>query len=280
MKWLQGFKSKLPKHKYAINAAMLGDDDEFAWSNLGYWQNQDDTYPQACRQLAVHLATAVNLNSNDILLDLGCGKGASLLLWHDGFNVDHIEAVELQTPCVDKIQNKLKQIQRIQKLSFLNLNQESFEFKFDVALCIDAAYHSDLNSFLLSISSVLNSKARIGFHYLMLTEKFEHLNSFEKFRLKFLLKSADIQFSNVLNEDAIRHALTAQGFESIKIENLSQAVLFGFARYIQIQKTNKNVESEGNRLDRFKIDMTAKLCQKLYADGLVDYVQICAERRH
>ena len=110
MKWLQAIQTKQPQHKYAINAAMLGDHNELAWSNLGYWNHTHDSYPQACRQLAIHLATAINLNSKDKLLDLGCGKGASLVLWHEHFKVQHIEAVELQAACVDNIQNKLQQI--------------------------------------------------------------------------------------------------------------------------------------------------------------------------
>ena len=65
MKWLQAIQTKQPQHKYAINAAMLGDHNELAWSNLGYWNHAHDSYPQACRQLAIHLATAINLNSKD-----------------------------------------------------------------------------------------------------------------------------------------------------------------------------------------------------------------------
>lgn len=278
MKWLQAFKSKRPQHKYAINAEMLGDDDEFAWSNLGYWQHLDESYPQACRQLALNLATAVDLNSKDVLLDLGCGKGASLLLWRDFFKVQHIEAVELQAESVDKIKNKIKQIQAVRQGCFLNLNQPSFKFKFDVALCIDAAYHSDLNSFISSVNTVLNSKARIGFHHLMLTEKFERLNPVKKLKLAALLKCADVNLANLLNQQQMQRQLEEQGFQSIEIKNLTEAVLSGFSNYMDKHKNSETFQSNASPFDRLKIHCTAKLCKKLYADGLVDYVQVSAKK--
>ena len=285
MKWLQAIQTKQPQHKYAINAAMLGDHNELAWSNLGYWSHTNDSYPQACRQLAIHLATAVDLNSKDKLLDLGCGKGASLVLWHEHFKVQHIEAVELQAACVDNIQNKLQKIhsiplQNIQQCSFLNLKQCHFEFKFDVVLCIDAAYHCHLNSFLTSVNTVLNSKARIGFHSLMLTEKFHSLSTFQKLKLKTLLKCADVELSDLMDHQGIENLLSEQGFENIQIENLTQKVLKGFADYIQQRSLSKSLEKASSRLDRFKMEMTAKLCRKLYIDGCVDYVQISAQKRN
>ncbi|MFW1931658.1 SAM-dependent methyltransferase, partial [Acinetobacter baumannii] len=81
MKWLQAIQQKLPKHKYAIDAKMLGDNAECAWSNLGYWDEATSSYPQACQQLAERLAQAVQLNQHDRVLDLGCGQGASLKYW-------------------------------------------------------------------------------------------------------------------------------------------------------------------------------------------------------
>lgn len=57
--------SRLIPHKYAIDASNLGDDGELAWTNLGFWKNTQ-SYREACRQLADHLAQAVNLNSKII----------------------------------------------------------------------------------------------------------------------------------------------------------------------------------------------------------------------
>lgn len=69
MKWLQAIQQKLPKHKYAIDAKMLGDNAECAWTNLGYWDETTSSYPQACQQLAERLAQAVQLTPDEQLLN-------------------------------------------------------------------------------------------------------------------------------------------------------------------------------------------------------------------
>lgn len=277
MKWIQALIPRL-QHKYAINAKVLGDPADCAWTNLGYWTDQERCYPDACQQLAQQLADTISLNSKDKLLDLGCGQGASLKLWKSQYHVAHIEAMDIQPACVNHIDAQMPFIHRVICGSFLNLKKEEFEFKFDAVLCIDAAYHGSLNNFLHSVSSVLNSKARIGFHYLVLTERFAHLNSFEKLKLKALLKSADIRLADLRSYSDTEQCIRNFGFEHVQIENLSQAVLHGFSHYIQTSTMRDLSEATRGqwRLDLFKIQMTAKLCKSLYQAGLVDYVQISA----
>lgn len=287
MQWLQAMFQSRTQHKYAINSKMLGDDEPIAWSNLGYWDGLNTSYPHACSRLASRLADAVHLNSNDRMLDLGCGQGASLQLWKMQYHVQHIEAVELQPYCVGLIQQNLEFIHNIQCDSFLNLNTQNFEFKFDVILCIDAAYHSSLNSFLHAVSNVLNSKGRIGFHTLSLTEKFLTLNLVQKLKYKALLKCADVTLYDLKTVKQIKQILTQQGYDAIQVENLTQPVLSGFAGYILKQKQKKAMlnnrclqNNVKDHVDGFKIEMTSKLCQILYRDGLIDYVQITAARRN
>ena len=273
MQWFQARQQVSPKHKYAINAELLGDPSECAWTNLGYWFSESCTYPQACQSLAEHLANSIHLNSKDRVLDLGCGQGAALSLWKNQYNVQYIDAVDMQLDCVNNIIHTMPFIHQAQCGSFLNLKEMYFEFKFDAVLCIDAAYHSHLNSFLSSVKSVLNSKARIGFHYLVLSDGYKNLNSFEKLKLAALLKSADIKLNTLNSYSDTQKLIERCGFEQIEMQNLSAAVLNGFAAYIRKSKT---IESAAWSIDRFKIQMTAKLCQKLYEGGLVDYVQISA----
>lgn len=262
-----------PKHKYAINSKLLGDSSELAWSNLGYWDITTKSYPHACSQLAQHLAENVNLNSHDVLLDLGCGQGASLNLWKTIFHVKHIEAVELQPLCVQRIQNHVNFIHKIHCQSFLNLKPIYFEFKFDVVLCIDAAYHSNLIELIKVIQSILNLKGRTAFHYLALSEKFQDLTSFQKMKYRYLLKCADINLKYLCTMTEMQDLLNQHGFEQVKIQDISENVLHGFAQYIHSHFPPKQKNRD---LEHFKIIMTAKLCQKLYQDGLIQYVQVSA----
>jgi cyclopropane fatty-acyl-phospholipid synthase-like methyltransferase len=103
----QGWIEKVFGHKYAIDAKRLGDDSLLAWSNLGYWQNQYDDYPQACQSLADQIAASIQLKQSDRVLDLGCGQGASLLHWLRYYQIQQLSAVELQPECAKRIQKQL-----------------------------------------------------------------------------------------------------------------------------------------------------------------------------
>ena len=110
-----------------LTQKQLGDDAELAWSNLGYWDDTTSSYPDACRQLADQLAQAVHLTSNDRLLDLGCGQGASLLHWQMHYHVQHIEAVEMQSSCVIQIQKHFPELAAIHQHSFFKFKTNSVQ---------------------------------------------------------------------------------------------------------------------------------------------------------
>ena len=266
-RWIE----KVFGHKYAIDAKRLGDDSLLAWSNLGYWQNQYDDYPQACQSLANQIAASIQLKQSDRVLDLGCGRGASLLHWLRYYQIQQLSAVELQPECTKRIQKQLPQVQ-IHCGSFLNLNALQLLNLFDVVLCIDAAYHSDLNSFLNSTSLVLNSKGRIAFHYLMWSDAWRECSNLKKQQYRYLLKSADINWQNLMDEQQLTQKLIQKGFTEIEVQDFSEPVLNGFALHIE----NKRIERKRFDLAQLKIDMTAKLCRKLYQDGLVHYIQVSA----
>ena len=258
-------------HKYAIDAKRLGDDSLLAWSNLGYWQDQHHDYPQACQSLADQIAVSVQLKKDDKVLDIGCGQGASLLHWLKQYQLEQLSAVELQADCVKRIKKQLPQVQ-IYCENFLNLNQQHFLNSFDVIVCIDAAYHSDLNSFLNSTSLVLNSKGRIAFHYLMWSDAWRESSNFKKQQYRYVLRSADVNWQNLMDEQQLTQKLIQKGFTEIEIQDFSKPVLNGFAVYIE----NKRKERKDFDLAQLKIDVTAKLCRKLYQDGLVHYIQVSA----
>lgn len=270
----QALIEKVIGHKYAIDAKRLGDDALLAWSNLGFWRDQHENYPQACRSLTDQIAQSIQLKSTDRVLDLGCGQGASLLYWIQHYHIQQLSAVELQPDCVKRIQKQLPQIQ-IHCGSFLNLKVLQLLNSFDVVLCIDAAYHSDLNSFLNSASSVLNSKGRIAFHTLMWSDNWQQCSALQKQKYRYLLKSADVNWQHVMDQQQLAQALAQQGFTDIQIQDFSEPVLNGFAEYIETQK----IEKSAFDLAQFKINMTAKLCRKLYQDGLVRYIQISAVKK-
>lgn len=265
---------KIPQHKYAINAALLGDYSTLAWNNLGLWINTT-RYPQACENLAKYLATSVKLTAQDKLLDLGCGQGASLQLWQDHFHVANLAAVELQTACVEKIKKQsLPALKQIHQGSFLALQPQQLSVPFDVVLCIDALYHHSLTDFLNVVQPLLATNGRIGFHYLMLNDAWKTASVWQKIQYRYLLKCANVALDQLLDRQSLMNVMTQVGFHQVQIENLSQPVLAGFANYVDRHLAKDTLRG----IDGFKIRMTAKLCQRLAQEGLIDYVQITAQR--
>jgi cyclopropane fatty-acyl-phospholipid synthase-like methyltransferase len=280
MQWFQALRQHLPQHKYAIQAALLGDSAQLPWSNLGYWQAGQTDYATACRTLADQLAQAVALNSNDKLLDLGCGQGASLLHWQQHYQVQYLAGVELQPAYVTHIQQHLPELNAIYPASFLRLKEMQFSQRFDVVLCLDAAYHSPVPELLDQMQSVLNAQARIGFHHLVLSERWDSLNAWQRRQYQLLLKAADVKLKNLMSVQQLQQCLEQSEFKAIQIEDFSEAVFAGFADYVGQTLRAKKLKPGTRRLDDFKIRMTAKLCRKLYRDGMVRYVQVTAQSTH
>ena len=279
MQWFQQLQAKLPTHKYAINAKLLGDYSNLPWSNLGDWSvdptlTAKKTYPQACQALACRLADHLQLSVDDQLLDLGCGQGASLKLWQQHYAVQVIEGVELQPLHVEHMCQHLPHVTAIHCVDFLNLKQ--FEFrKFDVVICIDAAYHVNLNAWLESVGPILNSKGRLGFHSLIWSDQFLNSNFFLQQKYRLLLKAADIDYADILTQSMLQQQLEVHAFEKIEVVDLSEAVLAGFAQYVA-----EDLKHTGQqRFDWLKIEMTAKLCRTLYQEGYIRYVQVTAHKK-
>lgn len=265
--------SAFSQHKYAIHATLLGDDAVCPWTNLGLWRNTC-SYVAACQYLANHLAGRLRLRAMDRVLDLGCGQGASLLFWQQYHAVTDITAVELQAKCVEKIQHQpWAQSIQLHQGSFLAL--DAFHLKqYDVVMCIDALYHHDAMQFLSHVQPYIAPSGRIGFHYLMLNPRFETLTTYQKMKYQYLLKVADINIQHLHTTTAFQAQMHALGYEDITIDDLSQDVFAGFSHYVQRKLPGQHLKS----LDTLKIKMTAKLCQKLAQDGLIDYVQVCAKK--
>ncbi|MBF7688927.1 class I SAM-dependent methyltransferase [Acinetobacter sp. EC24] len=245
---------------------MLGDTALYAWTNLGFWQPQTHSYVQACEQLATHLADQLQLCANDHVLDLGCGQGASLFFWQQNYAVKQITGIELQANCVARLQNVSHDIQ-VHQGSFLAL--DGLTQQYDVIVCIDALYHSYLPDFFHAIRHLVKPNTRVGFHYLLFNERWHNQTWLQQKKYQYLLKSANVQVAHLETVQTLQSMAQVQGYHQLEIQRLSQEVFLGFANYVAQQPATQFTGLSG-----FKIKMTAKLCQKLYQDGLLDYVQV------
>jgi hypothetical protein len=106
----------------------------------------------------------------------------------------------------------------------------------------------------------------------MWSDAWRECSNLKKQQYRYLLKSADVNWQNLMGEQQLTQKLIQKGFTQIEIQDFSEPVLNGFAVYIE----NKRKERKHFDLAQLKIDMTAKLCRKLYQDGLVHYIQVSA----
>ena len=261
----------LPQHKYAIQSSLLGDASVYPWSNLGLWQSNDLYVDAACR-LADHLAQSIDLNSNDVLLDLGCGQGASLLHWQQQYQVKQVIGVELQSQHVNHLQALNSTQCQVLQGSFLNLNSLSLAHPISAVICVDAAYHVPVVDFLSQVHAVLNSKGRVAFHTLVLAPEALSLTRVAWQKLALLLKAADVDLAQLFQTEQLTGLMQASGWQQVYIDDLSEHVFAGFADYIEHRAIG------WGSVDALKIQMTAKLCRRLYADGLIRYVAVRAEK--
>ncbi len=268
---------------FAIASDLLADQGAAGWSNLGCWPAAagpaGDSYPMACRQLALRVGAAAELTAADAVLDLGCGRGASLELWPQAFAVTRVSALERQPDAVAAIRAlRPAALQAVVcgRFDRVPLPEGLAAHSFDAALCVDAAYHADsLAAFAVCAASALRPGGRLAFTTLTLSETGADLAGWRRRRLRFLLALAGMPSASVLSGADLRATLTAAGYTGIEMQTLDAEVLSGFAAFVarrRVRLSRWQRQSPGWR----KISLTARLCEFLQGSGLAHYSLVSA----
>lgn len=273
---------------FAIASDLLADQGAEGWSNLGCWPDGTGSsgvsapgisYPEACRQLALRVGEAAGLAAADVVLDFGCGRGASLALWPQAFAVTQVSALERQADCVAAIrQRKLPALQAIAVGRFdrLPLPAGLPEHAFDAALCVDAAYHADSPAaFAACAAAALKPGGRLAFTTLTLSAQGAALTGWPRRRLLTLLALAGIPADSVLSGHDLAATLTSAGYSAVGMKTLDADVLAGFAVFVAGRRHQLSWwqrQSPGWR----KISLTARLCGFLQGSGLMHYSLVWA----
>ena len=269
-------KQRILAQLYKIEADLLADDNHHAWTNLGLWQVSQQDYVSAAKQLTLKMGQALNLSVQDHLLDVGCGYGASLHLWHQQFGLDHITALELQPICCRFIERKkLAYVQHIVQQSIFDPKPKQLNTRYDVIVSVDATYHYALQDYLKVLEDWLKPDGRIGFHLLMRLNPTDAVSVDAQQALKHKLKWAKIDFDQVLHQDEIYSVLQQHGYDHIQIEDLSQGVLNGFYQFVMQKKWS--LQQKIN-LGYAKIYATARLCKYLVESKQCAYIQVTAQK--
>lgn len=260
---------------FAIAPRLLYDRSEDAatpgldWTNLGDWSGTTD-YATAARQLACRVGAAAALSPGDHVLDLACGRGASLALWPQAFGVRRVSALELQPECVAAIRRAAPPALETLvagRFDALPLPAPLTPAAFDAVVCVDAAYHArSLAAFADVAAAMLRPGGRLAFTTLVPGNGPV---------LRPLLARAGIAPASLLPEATLIATLLAAGFRQVSVESLDAAVLRGFADFVPRRRDALPWSARLGR-DWLKIRATGWLCGQAYRRGRLHYVLVSA----
>lgn len=266
-------------HVYYIHAALLANNNTQKWTNLGLWEKDHHIdYVVAAYQLAHHMGQSLALTPQQKVLDIGCGYGASIQVWRDDFAIQNMSVLEMQPICCHYLKQHYASIlMNIYQQSIFSARPLKYQQRYDVVISIDAAYHSSLQCYLDAISPWLAEKAKIGFHVLIKSERWQDAPVQQKTTLQRKLKWAKVDTEDLLTQSALCELMQQHGYRDIQIANLTQQVFSGFSNYIE-NHANTWSWREKLTLSALKIYLTARLCHDLAQSDLIYYVQVTAQK--
>ena len=258
------------KRRERINHSILGDARTQAWSNLGLWRSGQSDYRTAAQALALLLAEQMSLQAASSLLDVACGYGASLNVWHE-LGIADITGLEPQTACVQAWQTDPRF--HCWHDTMQNLGQRAQGKSIDAIIAIDAAYQWDLQLWLQQAHAALCPNGRLGFHFLLLADDFAQRPVWKRLYTRALLRMVGVK--SYLTQNQLQAALNAhvhQPWSEVSITDLSAEVLGGFGRYA-LRLPNSPLD-----FDHLKIQATGHLCRYLHRQKSVRYVSISMQK--
>ncbi|MHA7833703.1 MAG: class I SAM-dependent methyltransferase, partial [Algiphilus sp.] len=242
------------------------------WSNFGYWPHARH-YPGAAEALARRLADAVGLSATDRVLDLGFGMGEQLCLWHRAYGVRQLTGINPSAS-----QNAVARAHpSTSGFALLHARAEDAlpmrgDKTFDKAIALDCAYHfAPRAGVLRRLATQLVPGGQLALSDLYLPRPPDLA---ERVALRGLCRLSHIPYANLHQRDAYRAELEAAGLVLQRFEDMTDAVLAGFARWWRA--TGRHLRMPAR--DRRKFATTAAAIARATARQSLGYALIVAAR--
>ena len=258
-----------------------------SWGNLGYWQTETD-YSAACRALAQLLGEQAGLDKKSDIFDAGFGSGDQLLLWLEHFRVARVRGANLSHSQTAYAQAKLSNagftsativqgdindpdVWRIA----LKGNRPSH------VVALDCAYHfpSRLEFFRLAHEHLAPS-GRLALTDFMLADQHD-AGSFVHRLLRWMLRRSHIAEANIVHRDRYIRQLETSGFGNVRIIDISEQVMPGFARFVRNLRRGHSAADTGKNLGwsgQIKYRVTGRFLEWAYRRSILRYCLIAATK--
>lgn len=253
-----------------------------SWGNLGYWQSETE-YSDACRALALLLGEQAGLDQQSVVFDAGFGCGDQLLLWLEHFRVAQVRGANLSRSQTAYARDKLAKAGFPPAATAIvqgDINDAEAwtaalgEEKPSHVLALDCAYHfPDRVAFIALAHQQLAPAGRLTLTDFMLSDQ-HRTGSLTHRLLRWMLKRSHIAEANIVRRDLYLSQLQEAGFVDIRIIDISEHVMPGFARFIRTFRGSGQPGLSG----RLKYIVTGRFLQWAYRRTILRYCLISATK--
>lgn len=272
-----------PAEFYDLSERILNSGDAY-WGNLGYWQQGSD-YSCACESLARVLASAVELNADSRVLDVGFGCGDQLLLWLQDYHLQFLCGINYSISQTELAQQRLRQSGNLTVAG--NIHQGDIsdlsnyalpkDASINTILALDCAYHfSSRQKFFRDSYHLLQEKlnGRIGLTDIVLARN--HLSRGKRLLLNVMLRLSRIPQHNIVSLEEYKNQLQQAGFSLCDSQDISEYVFEPFGNWLSSsQERLKRIRR--NRSAWLKYKLTATFLSWAYRAKVLRYIVITAK---
>ncbi|KAI7869127.1 S-adenosyl-L-methionine-dependent methyltransferase [Spinellus fusiger] len=214
------------------------------WLNMGYWDKDPLSYPEACESLVRKVTETLGIHANSRVLDVGYGCGDSCFYLANTYACSvtgitneasqwQVSHTRLHSTLFNTLQDKVFLLQG--SADHLDACLEKKEV-FDQVVSIDSAYHYNTRwQFLSTAYSRLVPGGQLGMYDLTLdTTLLNTETSWKQWVLKKVCSGMKIPLDNLVSPAGYQQRLEAMGYTHVQVEAIDRQYIFGgFSRHMK-----------------------------------------------
>jgi SAM-dependent methyltransferase len=244
--------------------------------NFGLWSDGVSSYPQAAEALLERVGERVGLGGDSHLLDVACGMGTQDRFFVERFGCARVEAFDLVPGhiAVARCRHALPNVRYgVADACHLPFAPECFT----QVVAIEGIVHFDTRErFFREAHRVLRLGGRLGVADYFLARPLR--TALERGLLRLCTAGWHVPPENVATLDEYRAALARAGFEDVRLEVVSDAVIPGYWREQRRAEVRRQVYSiRGAVAGRLAAAIDA-LMYGLYRAGVIGYLIASARK--